>query len=129
MGSMDQEFRWVKALAECSPFQVLKFLQDGCQQDVQDRNEQRSEGDAFGFKITSTANHFRVLREGNRISSSVKFEASPTGISVSDDNDIVILQAILTVNDEGQCRLRIGNDEVTFWQFRRRALQDLFFKF
>lgn len=126
---MEQEFRWVKAQAECSPFQVLKALQDGCQQDVLDRNEQRKEGDAFGFRLTSTVKNFRVLREGNRISASVKFEASSKGITVSDDNGAVSLQATLTVNDEGECRLKTGKDEVTFWQFRRRALQDLFFNF
>jgi hypothetical protein len=36
-------------------------------------------------------------------------------------------KATLTLNDMGECRLKINGQEREFWQFRRTALEDLFF--
>jgi hypothetical protein len=47
---------------------------------------------------------------------------------VRGNDDAVLLEAGLTLNDEGECRLRTGEQELTFWQFRKRALYNLFFK-
>jgi hypothetical protein len=33
----------------------------------------------------------------------------------------------LTLSDDGNCHLRVGETEYTFWQFRKLALHDLFF--
>ena len=130
---MDQEFRWVKAQRECSPFEVFTLLRAGCTQDVQDRNDMRvmdpTFGSPFGFKLTSQSEKFFVLREGNQISASVAFEWNSGGVTVRDGNDAPMLQAALVIDDEGLCRLRVGIEDLTFWQFRKRALQDLFFNF
>jgi predicted polyphosphate/ATP-dependent NAD kinase len=127
---MEQEFRWVKAQQACSPFEVFKLLQIGCQKDAEDRREiALAAGDPVGFKVTPGGTEFLVLREGNRISSSVLFKWDANGIVVYDAEDRLMLRASLVVNDEGECRLKVEKEELTFWQFRKRALQDLFFNF
>lgn len=126
----DQDFRWVKAVRSCSAFEVFKLLQGECAQDVEDRNEIRSgaEQRLVIFAISAHGGKFLVTRQGTQISSSVRFECRPASIVVLDDDEHVFLEASLAVNDLGECRLRVGEDELTRWQFRRRALHDLFFR-
>jgi hypothetical protein len=125
---MKAEFSWVKARAECAVVEVLKALQRGAQQDVSERNELLDTTAQVRFKIEMNSDSFSVLRIGNRVSASVKFTPTKTGIRAMNGTKLV-LEGDLTLNDEGQCRLRVNGDEheVEFWQFRRRALEDLFF--
>jgi ornithine cyclodeaminase/alanine dehydrogenase-like protein (mu-crystallin family) len=37
------------------------------------------------------------------------------------------LQASITLNSDGQCKLKVGNDELEQWQVRRMALETLSF--
>jgi hypothetical protein len=60
-------------------------------------------------------------------SRSVDFVCTRDEIQVSDDKDQLLYSASLTLNDEGKCRLRVGDKELTQWQFRRMALEKLFF--
>ena len=123
---MKQDFSWVKAEFACSPFEVFKILRHQCEQDVLDRNTLHRQGDPASFKVTSVGDTFLVLREGREISSSVKFEWNAEGITVRDNDDVVLLRATPTVNERGECKLRVGEEELTFWQFRKKALLDLF---
>jgi len=34
----------------------------------------------------------------------------------------------MALNDDGECRLRVKTKQVEFWQFRRMALESLFFE-
>jgi hypothetical protein len=34
---------------------------------------------------------------------------------------------VVTLNDEGECRLKVGDDELEEWQVLKRALETLFF--
>jgi hypothetical protein len=128
---MSNEFSWVMARYACSPFEVYKQLQMGCERDVSERDETRRPPpkDPFIFKIASSGDSFLVWLEGDRISSSVEFRWTEKGISVRDNNKKPFLEATLTLNDEGECRLKVGTDSLTCWQFRRRSLEDLFFNF
>ena len=42
-----------------------------------------------------------------------------------DGADKLMFDATLTLNDKGECRLKIGEKELDFWQFRKLALEDL----
>ena len=44
-----------------------------------------------------------------------------------DDRDKLICSATLTLNRLGKCRLLVNEEELTQWQFRRMALEKLFF--
>jgi hypothetical protein len=46
-----------------------------------------------------------------------------------DDTRKTILEGTLSLSDETECRLKVGDKELTFWQFRKRALENLFFNF
>jgi hypothetical protein len=127
---MDQEFRWVTATARCSPFEVFKLLQKGAEQDVADRMESRKPNESVAFRLSIVRQDcFMVLRDGPRISSCIEFTWSESGIQVRGDENQLLLDASLTLNDDGECRLRIGKELLTFWQLRKRALEDLFFRF
>lgn len=129
---MEQDFRWVTARHACSPFEVYKLLQSGCERDIEERNALRKSptDDPFTFKLTTDGDGFYVLRQGERrIASSVAFNWTEAGISVLGNDRTVFLEATLTLNDEGECRLKVGAEELSLWQFRKRALEDLFFNF
>jgi hypothetical protein len=130
----DEDFRWVTARHACSPFEVHKRLQSGCERDVKERNELQRPvpADSFAaFKIISSEpDRFSVLREGpSGLNASIAFVCYPTGISVRRDDGTTVVEATLTLNDDGDCRLKAGNSELSCWQFRKRALEDLFFGF
>lgn len=38
------------------------------------------------------------------------------------------IDATLTLNDNGQCRFKVGSEELDAWQLMRRALEWLFFE-
>ena len=125
-----QDFDWVKARSACSPFGVFTKLRVQLESDVAARNavrEERKESNMVSFFLDSAPDRLLVRREGNNVSASVEFRWTQTGIAVRNDHSAVILEGILTLNDDAECRLRVGRDELTFWQFRRRALEDLFF--
>jgi len=47
---------------------------------------------------------------------------------VNDKDGKKILEATLTLNDSGECRVKIGGQEYELWQMRKKALENLFFK-
>ena len=58
---------------------------------------------------------------------SVDFVCSKGQITVYDDKDAEMFAAILTLSNDGKCRLVVDGKELTQWQFRRMALEKLFF--
>jgi hypothetical protein len=38
-----------------------------------------------------------------------------------------LLTALAMLNDEGECKLKVGDQKLELWQFRKRALENLFF--
>jgi len=79
----------------------------------------------FGFAVTDAAASFN--------SRSVRFWLREDEISVEQSKQFhrqrqaVSFRAYLTLNDAGQCRFRVGTDELDKWQLLRRALEPLFF--
>jgi hypothetical protein len=41
---------------------------------------------------------------------------------------MVLFRASITLTNGGQCKLRVGEEELEQWQFRRMALEKLFFQ-
>lgn len=123
---------WVKKRSECSSFEAFKRLQSEVEEDAEQRDAIEMSapgGPKARFKVNPRQRSFRVLRSGTQISASVSFELSGELISASDDDGTVIIEGSITLSDDGECILRVGKEELLFWQFRRRALESLFFGF
>ncbi len=120
------EFDWVKARSECSPAKVFQQLRLGIEADVKGR--QRSLGPNPTIKFTTVSDRCSItaLIEG-QAGTAVTFDQTEDGIRVRNEADGVLLEATLTLNNDGQCRLKVGGQEYELWQFRKMALEQLLF--
>jgi hypothetical protein len=110
---------------------VFKALEQGVRHDVERANGLVGPHDELRFSFTkSFAKHFTVNRIDDPIKSvgrAVDFIWSDDTIEVRNQNNEVLFTAHLTLNNEGQCKLRVEDQELELWQFRRMALEKLFF--
>lgn len=130
----NQGFDWVTARNSCTPHEIFLRLQTGAERDCATRQKQL-DGKGVGFVVNAEPESrlFYVRRSGNKITDSVKISWTEAGISAQKEDGTVILSVTLTLNDEAECRLKVGapsqEEIITFWQFRLRALENLFFNF
>lgn len=120
-------FDWVTARSACSPAKVFTDLRLAVEQDAKTKNASLSPGTEYSFHVQSNGDIFSValVRNQNQIICGVDFVLTESGISVRrEDGEF---EATLTLDDEGQCRLKIDDREFKCWQFRKWALEDLFF--
>ena len=61
----------------------------------------------YGFRFVTKFKVFTVLIESNITHSEVKFILSDNSIQVRDGDNNLILDASLTLNDAGECRLLV----------------------
>jgi hypothetical protein len=126
------DFDWVAAHSICTADAMFARLRAGAQKDVDRRNsldlhakirfELHDDGDQFevsrvvpsGLSSSKTLAFVTFAREGRRI-------------HISGDGVDVDFTAIVAVNDEGTCRLFVGEIEYAEWQLRKLALEHLFF--
>lgn len=99
------------------------------QEDVNQRKTLRSASECewLNFNMVSNGAAFTVGRIERNTSRSLTFRTTDRGIQVIDENDKPVLEGTLTLGDDGQCRLKTSGRDLEFWQFRRAALEDLFF--
>ena len=99
------------------------------QEDIDQRKTLRtsSECDRFNFGMVSNGNAFTVNRVEQNSHESVTFRIAEKGIQVLDSKDHIFLEGVLTLGDDGECRLKAADKVLEFWQFRRAALEELFF--
>lgn len=119
---------WVERRAACSIVQVFAELEMGVKGDIEERNRLRTEGETVKFEFASTSGRFRAIRNSqSRAPMYAEFSSSSGYIVVEYNNGTQGIRAHVTLNDEGECRLRHGSKELEYWQFRRIALEALFF--
>jgi hypothetical protein len=122
------EFDWVKARASCSLSAVFKELQLGAQSDVQTVGSLSVGGRDAKFVVTNLVRgRFSVVREEGSFSESVNFVLANGAITVRDDQDTILVSGTITLNNAGQCRLKVDQEELELWQFRRMAMEKIFF--
>jgi hypothetical protein len=120
-------FDWVKARAACSRQVVFKELELGARNDVASIREERPDS-AGEFEFLVTDGGFSVMRQGKMRAESIDFTLEGESISARDPRPGgTSITATLTLNDKGDCCLKVGNQELEQWQFRRKALETLFF--
>jgi hypothetical protein len=65
---------------------------------------------------------------GERLRETVTFDIQDKHIVALRD-DKVFLRGKVTLCDDGKCRIKADGQELELWQFRKRALEALFFEF
>lgn len=121
-----EEFDWVTALSLCTPKAVFENLKKQIEKDVQIRNAQRSRYAHYAYSTQTNGDNFTVLIDSNNAHRSVTFSITESGFAVVDNHNEKILDAVLILNDEGQCMPEINGQECEFWQLRKMALEQLF---
>src|SRR5258708_5596645 len=131
MNTVPQELDWVSKRATCTIGHVFNKLCNEIEGDVSTINTARglSEGNVF-LASMSQSGFSIVVGQSNRVPRRV----AVIGI---DENRITVEQkwnggeqwgVTVGLNDEGRCTLRLEDStELEQWQFRKRALEGLFF--
>jgi len=125
-----EKLDWVTERSNCSLAKVFETLKIQIQEDVDTRNKvMRSDGNTTTrFSTTSEASVFSVFTDSTKTVKSVSFRLSSDMILVCDGNNKEMFKAYLTLNDSGECRFKINNQEREFWQMRMAALENLLFE-
>jgi hypothetical protein len=126
---LSENFDWVRARAECSIAHVYKQLYNDVIRDVEVVKSLLPTDMQVKFTVTNGKGSFSVVREiCGLIPDSVNFSIYRNeSITAQDDDNTFQFTATLTLNNEGKCRLKVGDLELCLWQFRRMALEKLFF--
>jgi len=114
----------------CSPTEVFQRLKLDVKADAEARTRYLLDHNGtYGFTAISNGRSISVFIQGGGVTPgpSVVFTQTEDGISVHDEADNLIFDATLTLSDKGECRLKVDGLELESWQFRKLALEDLFF--
>ena len=137
MNQNDPSFEWVIARAKCSASQVYSDFALQIKRDIETRNnvltgkERKHEINFLfhgGYKPTSlvvAAQKGGQLLEERGLAY-VVFTKVPEGIA-AEYSDGKKLTGLLTLSQDGECRLKVDGVEYSFWQFRKLALEPIFF--
>lgn len=122
---MDIKFDWVKARAACTLGQVLKELELGAKADI---DVMKAVAPDRTFKVSSDGRFSVFETTGTTEIKAVDFEIRNGLIHVS-QNGKTLLEASLTLDNQGQCKLKVRatGEELDQWQIRKIALEDLLF--
>jgi hypothetical protein len=131
MNQTDPNFDWITARAKCSPTDVLCQLESQTEEDIKKRNDLLTDLEKkyrVRFHFQRDLNQFSVwaMRDSERLGYA-GFRADPEGIRVTYVDPHPDLVGTLTLSNDGECRLKVKDDEYTFWQFRKLALEPLLF--
>ena len=129
-----ENFDWVTARSHCSLGEVFEKLRQQVKADVEKREAMRTErsgiGSYFAFKfVQSGGDSFTAMAEGTKVDERVRFECDRNAITAKGKYGKPNLMATLTLSNDGECRVMIGGREYDLWQFRKMALEHLFFEF
>lgn len=62
------------------------------------------------------------------VNAKVRFQQSSHSIEVRGIDGAPSFDATLTLNGDGECRVRIGGEEYELWRMRQMALEKIFFE-
>jgi hypothetical protein len=135
-----KDLDWVTQRADCTAYRIFKQLQVEVEKDVTLRQSRVSPHEktwqlAFRLDVPDEIT-FSVVRGGIAgLLSIVQFRLDNERIIVRDGRNQIAMSATLTLNEIGECVLRVNepaddpakDSELRTWQFRLRALERLFF--
>jgi hypothetical protein len=125
MDDKPDDFDWVTARHGCSALQVFEQLRLEAAHNVKTLNALRPQA---GFEFFEHADSFGVVRPVFSGSMAVRFSLAGDEIDIQGRGVEVHISATLTLNDAGECRLKVGTKELTRSQVLRRALEPLLFR-
>ncbi len=128
--NLPDDFDWISARAECSPTQAFVRIRTEVHNDIKTRMAMMSEQEKtkYVFSITHQDWQFWVAVGGPYVDKGIAFSRTPDGIDVHDvSSEKLLYHGILTLSNEGKCKLKVGEVEYDFWQFRKLALEDVLF--
>jgi hypothetical protein len=116
-------FDWVSERAKCTPFTMFEVLRSQVEQDTNRRNALNAKlpaGKTFLFQ--SNGEWFAAVYQVYGMSKGVIFKISQNGVTVRDvESHATLFEGILTISNDGQCRLKVDQTEYDLWQFRKMA--------
>jgi len=133
MNQLDPNFDWVSARAKCSPDSVIEILKQQIESDVEKRNTLLSATELqydIKFVMAIGSGAFRVSRTRmGEMLEYATFSRANDGVKViySSAMNISPIETRLTLSDDQECKLRAGERELSFWQFRKLSLEPILF--
>jgi len=123
---------WVIKRAECSGSKVFELLKAEVQKDVETRQtlQKQTDPQGPGFSFVASGDTFAAILTTRRGHDTVRFSLAGDTISVSLNDRDPFLKATLTLSSDQICRLKTREAvpvELDRWQFRCKALEELFF--
>jgi hypothetical protein len=115
---------WVTERAKCSLTAIFLALKEGVKRDVDAQNDLNGHPQ---LNYRDQDDRLQVYKRDGSGLESVAFALRSNKIEVLDTNGALIFEATITLNDLGECKLRVQNQERELWQVRRQALEQLFF--
>ena len=130
----DDMFDWVKARRECRLSVQFGLLKHYIKKQTEDRQLYEEENHGTGGSVSFSFNpmgssEFSICSSvENGGVEDISFKMKESSVIVKKDND-VLLEAVVALNDEGECRFKILGDDGEFlcWHIAKRVLEDLFF--
>jgi hypothetical protein len=122
------DFDWVSARSSCSLSSIFEELKAQLQHDVEKRRELTNDS---GYQINIKNNRIGVshaIENGLLIRASVSLVLTQSAIEISDGEGKTKFKATPTLNEKGECRLKIDGKELEMWHVRKLALEDVLFR-
>ena len=128
MSMIPQELNWVEKRAACTIARVFNELCDGIMSDVAAINKALGPNSLFSADMHSDGSTIFVGQPG-------RIPRRRVNVGTGHDHIVVVQEwnreqwsASIGLNNEGRCILRLDDGtELEQWQFRKKALEDLFF--
>jgi hypothetical protein len=128
VSTVPQELNWVEKRAACTSDAIFLQLVAGLKEDVKTRNATGTSG-SFAAELTGDQRAL-VIGETGTWARKERVRIFPLSgvIEVRDEVNNTKFSVEVFLNDEGRCKLRLEDGrELEQWQFRRMALEGLFF--
>jgi hypothetical protein len=130
MNTIPQELNWVETRAACTAPTVFNQLCDAIRTDVEAINSVRhlTQNDHFQADMHSSGTTI-IVGQPNKVPRPRVFVGIVENrIEVHQEWDGKRWKAFIGLNDQGRCILRLEDGtEIEQWQFRKKALEGMFF--
>ncbi len=120
-------FDWVVERSACSLPKVFRELMAQTGLDVNTRNKLRPNNAPYQFSIAEKGSDFVVTVQAGEVRKSVTFSLTDHSIVVKNGEGLTMFEVTLSFSEYGDCRLRVNEKDLDYWQVRRMALEDLMF--
>jgi hypothetical protein len=123
------KFDWIKARHDCSLIVAFKELEEAAKIDVEKVSALPLGNSEVIFKFagSATGKAFYVTRHGAFIDqTAITFKLNGSSILIKGAGEDMSLT--VGVNDFGECKFRLGEEELFQWQVLKKALEAFFFE-